>query len=715
MSLGLPDRRVSTGGDSSSYSRSDTGFASIPHSDSGGPLDQQGHNGTIISGTTQISGLTSPTAQGSQYANTKSLSSSCNGDPKHSESEPSSGWPKMRTTFQTPEASSASVPSGPWRAPWTRHFNRLKKVDRSQQGSKSEMGPDSTTQARLELLGYRQELYRTWDFWSLFSLSFCNVAILPGAFGSVSASYMLSGPIMLTVGMSITAIFIALLSASFGEMASAYPVAGAMFTWTFKLARANPHLREWARFISWVVGFLLFLSHLSVQLIIGIEFAQTFETIFTASGVHWHVTRHANLFVVLGFISITGLLSCTTLSRSPLVWKIIGLLVVTLQLSVCMALLATSKKQRSFASLFKSTPSKYASKSKAWNILYSWSVVTFVSGSETISHMTEESKNGAKTPPRAMFWSYVFTGFMQVLCCVCVGMAITPIHPKITGYPIIDAVFAHCPKPVAQFISLSLVITTFIANISQFFATSRFFWALARDKALPMSKIWRKVTPDRRPLRATFLMMTLSMIFSLLALYPKSRFVAVSGVANVFFISAAYATPLILYVFSEKDVYNRDGSNAWTLGRLSKPMACISIFFLTLQMAIHCTPLGWPVTPRTFPYPPFFLVGAVLISVVFWFLYGRSHYAGPIKSLTTWTLGYEVEIPKQVPNVQVCKAKISNLDPPRTIDSTPNGSAANMTYRRTEFELPQAFCTYDSSGSLWSATESQLPNQSFFH
>jgi hypothetical protein len=108
-------------------------------------------------------------------------------------------------------------------------------------------------------------------------------------------------------------------------------------------------------------------------------------------------------------------------------------------------------------------------------------------------------------------------------------------------------------------------------------------------------------------------------------------------------------------------------------------------------------------------------VGAVLISVVFWFLYGRSHYAGPIKSLTTWTLGYEVEIPKQVPNVQVCKAKISNLDPPRTIDSTPNGSAANMTYRRTEFELPQAFCTYDSSGSLWSATESQLPNQSFFH
>lgn len=113
---------------------------------------------------------------------------------------------------------------------------------------------------------------------------------------------------------------------------------------------------------------------------------------------------------------------------------------------------------------------------------------------------------------------------------------------KATGYPIIDAVFAHCPKPIAQFITISLVITTFIANVSQFLATSRFFWALARDKALPFSKVWRTVTPDRRPLRATFLMIALSMLFSILALDPGSLVVRTFGVANVHLVTVSFPT-----------------------------------------------------------------------------------------------------------------------------------------------------------------------------
>lgn len=118
---------------------------------------------------------------------------------------------------------------------------------------------------------------------------------------------------------------------------------------------------------------------------------------------------------------------------------------------------------------------------------------------------------------------------------------------------------------------------------------------------------------------------------------------------------------------------------------------------------------------ETFPFAPFVLIGAITISLVFWFLYGRSHYAGPIKSLTTWTLGYEVEIPKQAQAAQVRHEKPDNVDLPITLEPTPNRSAAELTYQRTEFELPQAFCTYDSRGSLWSATDSQRPEQSFFN
>lgn len=43
---------------------------------------------------------------------------------------------------------------------------------------------------------------------------------------------------------------------------------------TFKLARANPQIRDWARLISWVVGFLLFVTHLILQLHIGLDFGK---------------------------------------------------------------------------------------------------------------------------------------------------------------------------------------------------------------------------------------------------------------------------------------------------------------------------------------------------------------------------------------------------------------------------------------------------------
>jgi amino acid transporter len=85
-------------------------------------------------------------------------------------------------------------------------------------------------------------------------------------------------------------------------------------------------------------------------------------------------------------------------------------------------MMVTSKKQRSFVGLFTSTKSKYNSKSKGWNLLYGWSGVTFVASSESVAHMTEETKNAAKTAPRAMFFSSMFTGLMLLICCTCVGM-----------------------------------------------------------------------------------------------------------------------------------------------------------------------------------------------------------------------------------------------------------------------------------------------------
>lgn len=42
-------------------------------------------------------------------------------------------------------------------------------------------------------------------------------------------------------------------------------LAGAMFTWTFRLCRSSRRLDPWARFLSWIVGSFLLCSHILLQ------------------------------------------------------------------------------------------------------------------------------------------------------------------------------------------------------------------------------------------------------------------------------------------------------------------------------------------------------------------------------------------------------------------------------------------------------------------
>lgn len=70
---------------------------------------------------------------------------------------------------------------------------------------------------------------------------------------------------MYAIAWPISGLFMLCLAAVLGEMASTWPVAGAMFTWVFRLCRSRKWLDPWARYASWVVGSLLLCSHILLQ------------------------------------------------------------------------------------------------------------------------------------------------------------------------------------------------------------------------------------------------------------------------------------------------------------------------------------------------------------------------------------------------------------------------------------------------------------------
>lgn len=80
---------------------------------------------------------------------------------------------------------------------------------------------------------------------------------------------------MYAIAWPISGIFMCMLVAVIGEMASTYPVAGAMFTYSFRLCRSTRLLNSSARYISWLVGSFLLCAHILVQILLAYQLSHT--------------------------------------------------------------------------------------------------------------------------------------------------------------------------------------------------------------------------------------------------------------------------------------------------------------------------------------------------------------------------------------------------------------------------------------------------------
>lgn len=209
---------------------------------------------------------------------------------------------------------------------------------------------------------------------------------------------------------------------------------------------------------------------------------------------------------------------------------------------------------------------------------------------------------------------------------------------------------AHCPRYATIYILSSVLIVTWIQQASQFLASTRFVWALARDNAFPFANVWRQLSAkSRTPRRAAVLLVALTMTFSFFLAVPNTHFTIVVMRSDFYLSSLGYLIPIALYLLCDKDVLNRDGRNVWTLQKWSRPLAYLVLLLGILRLFLGAFPLDSESIGRQFPARAVSTVsipGITIMGIVAWFVYGRRHYVGPIKSISVWTTGQEVEIPR---------------------------------------------------------------------
>src|SRR5215469_3250736 len=87
----------------------------------------------------------------------------------------------------------------------------------------------------LHRLGYAQQLFREMGGFSNFAISFSIISILTGAILLFGFGLRFAGPLANSVGWPLVSFFVLVIAASMAELASAYPTAGGLYFWAYRL------------------------------------------------------------------------------------------------------------------------------------------------------------------------------------------------------------------------------------------------------------------------------------------------------------------------------------------------------------------------------------------------------------------------------------------------------------------------------------------------
>ncbi|GAA6044220.1 hypothetical protein JCM8097_002269 [Rhodosporidiobolus ruineniae] len=498
---------------------------------------------------------------------------------------------------------------------------------------------------RLAALGFEEELSRDYDFFASFGIAICNIGALPGTTLGVLTAFRTGGGSMYAIAWPISGLFMIGLAAVLGELASSFPVAGASFTWVFRLCRSKKALDPWARYASWLTGSALLCSHLLLQIVITWQFAHNLLgviTLFTGKHYSFWVTC-CICWLICG---VSGGVVSSRLSRSPWLWRICGALIIAFFITINTTILVHAPVIRSAKFVFRSYSNETGFSSKSYVYMIGWVLTCVATGMEAAAHMAEDTKKPSRTVPLAMFWSTALSyllGWVSI-CVLLATMNRDGIDPDLQ--PSIALIANTIPKGYTLLVLILVLISFLFQTVAQLLATSRFVFALARESAVPFSKFFHRLSGKNRQPTAAIWFTIAIVVPSVLLLAIDNSIISTTLLEGAgITATASYVAPILLYLFCPKDVLRNSGREQWTLRGASKIVAVpVSLFLLTFIITM-CLPTGYPITSLNMSYASVVLVGVLLLASVTWVIYGNSHYAGPIKTTTRWTIGAEVDLP----------------------------------------------------------------------
>jgi amino acid transporter len=345
--------------------------------------------------------------------------------------------------------------------------------------------------ARLQELGYRQELARRLRFFDNAAMGFAAISPVVGLYGVVLVGTAVAGPAWVWV-LPIALAGQCMLLAVYAELASEFPIAGGAYQWSRRLmGGAYGWFSGWVAICAYAVA----------------------NTTIAYLGAPWALTLleiepSADAIVVMGMVlvvisSVVGAAGIGVLGRAI---KMGIAAEAAASVGIGLALLLAFREQDLSLLTHTLGAEALSGGSVGAGLLAALAVGGWVFiGFDACVGASEETKNASRHVPAAIWIALLTVGTLVILNAVAVALAHPDPAAVVAGEdldPVTTAVVTSfgswSTKPFA-----AVVLLAFLAcGMSAQALTARCIYSIARDGVLPGSRFLRRVDRRRVPIGA---------------------------------------------------------------------------------------------------------------------------------------------------------------------------------------------------------------------
>lgn len=497
-------------------------------------------------------------------------------------------------------------------------------------------------EAYLRSLGYGQQLFREMGGFSNFAISFSIISVLTGAVLLYGYGLKFAGPIVNSVGWPLVSLFTLAVAASMAEIASAYPTAGGLYFWSYRLGG-----RGWAWTTAWLnmIGQVTITAGINIAAAIYLIGATTRILGIRADG--FTTTWSFQLLVMVAImipqvlINIFGIRLTARLSDVSVWWHIIGGAVIVFLL----ALLGKHHNPAGFLFSFQPSVEPYAASSTLAVADFSTPSPLFrivpaladlyraappallfllallqaqwtYTGYDASAHVAEETVMARKNSAWGIFLSVAVSavvGYVMLMVltwCIPNGdVAATAADP----YPVLYIVAANLPPLLTNMVAIIIGGAMWLCGLASVTSMGRMWYAFARDDGMPGSSILKRVSGRHRtPVAA----IVITSILAVLVCVYAAAFYVVTSISTIA-LYLAYVIPIAL------NLRNRVPRELtpWSLGRFGPAVNVIAVLWCALIAVIFLLP------PNELVLWTMLLLAAAMAA--YWLLSARRSFAGP--------------------------------------------------------------------------------------